>query len=150
MAHVLEPKVAPGPAVSRTWPLAVRPAYQAYLILYVGFIALPIAAGLDKFFHWLVNWDKYLAPLATQILPLTAHTFMLAVGVIEMAAGLLVALLPRVGAYVVALWLWGIIINLLILNDFYDIALRDFGLSLGALALARLSREFGGVLRFGP
>jgi hypothetical protein len=150
MAHVLDAATAPAPAVSRAARQGTRPAYQAYLILYAGFIALPILAGLDKFFHLLVNWDKYLAPLATQIMPVTAHTFMLAVGVIEIAAGLLVALLPRVGAYVVTLWLWGIIINLLILNDFYDVALRDFGLSLGALALARLGREFGGWLRFGP
>ena len=99
--------------------------------------------------HLLVNWDQYLAPLVTQILPVTAHTFMLVVGVIEIAAGILVAIQPRIGAYVVALWLWGIILNLLLVPGFYDVALRDFGLSLGALALARLSREFGGVLRLG-
>jgi hypothetical protein len=123
--------------------MASRPAYQAYWILYAGFVALPILAGLDKFLHWLVNWNQYLAPLAAQIVPVSANTFMLAVGVIEIAAGLLVALRPRIGAYVVALWLWGIIVNLLLVPGFYDIALRDFGLSLGALALARLSREFG-------
>jgi hypothetical protein len=124
-------------------PSAVgRPAYQAYLILYVGFVALPILAGLDKFFHLLVNWDRYLAPVVTQIIPVTAHTFMLAVGVIEIAAGVLVAIRPRIGAYVVALWLWGIIVNLILVSGYYDIALRDFGLSLGALALARLSQEF--------
>ncbi len=76
-------------------------------------------------------------------------TFMLVVGVIEIAAGVLVALRPRIGAYVVALWLWGIIVNLLLVPGFYDVALRDFGLLLGALALARLSHEFGGVLRLG-
>jgi uncharacterized membrane protein HdeD (DUF308 family) len=129
--------------------IASRPAYQAYLILYAGFAALPILAGVDKFFHLLVNWDQYLAPLVTQFLPVSAHTFMLAVGVIEIVAGLLVAFRPQIGAYVVALWLWGIILNLLLIPGFYDIALRDFGLSLGALALARLSREFGGVLRLG-
>ena len=122
--------------------LAARPAYQAYVILHVGFAALPIIAGVDKFFHVLVNWDVYLAPIVTQYLPVTGQTFMLAVGVIEIIAGLLVAIRPRIGAIVVALWLWGIIVNLLLVPGFYDIALRDFGLSLGALALARLSREF--------
>jgi hypothetical protein len=122
--------------------LTARPAYQAYLILYVGFTVLPILAGLDKFFHVLVNWDMYLAPVVTRVLPVEGHTLMLAVGVIEIAAGLIVAFAPRVGAYVVALWLWGIVVNLLLAGNFYDIALRDFGLSLGALALARLSQDF--------
>lgn len=122
--------------------LVARPAHQAYLILHVGFVVLPIIAGLDKFFHVLVNWDQYLAPIVTQILPVTGHTFMLAVGVIEVVAGWLVAVRPRIGAYVVMLWLWGIIVNLFLISGFYDIALRDFGLSLGALALARLSSEF--------
>src|SRR5437868_6119204 len=110
MAQALAPGTDARPAVSRTSSLAARPAYQAYLILYAGFVALPILAGLDKFFHLLGNWDRYLAPLVTQILPVTAHTFMLMVGVIEIAAGVLVALYPRIGAYVVALWLWGIIV----------------------------------------
>jgi hypothetical protein len=110
--------------------------------LHVGFVALPILAGLDKFFHLLVNWDRYLAPVAEQALPVSGHSFMLAVGVIEVAAGVLVAFRPRIGAYVVALWLWGIIANLLLIPGYYDIALRDFGLSLGALALAWLSQEF--------
>jgi hypothetical protein len=113
----------------------------------VGFIALPIIAGVDKFFHRLVDWDMYLAPQVTQIVPLSAHNFMLIVGVIEIAAGLLVAIRPQIGAYVVALWLWGIIVNLLIIPGFYDIALRDFGLSLGALALGRLSQSFSSALR---
>ena len=131
------------PAVAGTPSLAAQPAYQAYRILHVGFVALPILAGLDKFSHLLVNWDQYLAPLATRLLPVSGHTFMQAVGVIEVAAGVLVAVRPRLGAYVVALWLWGIIVNLLLIPGYYDIALRDFGLSLGALALARLSQEFG-------
>jgi len=141
MSHALHAAV-PAPAVSGTSVLTARPAYQAYLVLHIGFAALPVLAGLDKFFHALVNWDAYLAPRVEHLLPVTGHTFMLAVGVIEIAAGLLVAFRPRVGAYVVMAWLWGIIINLLLIPDFYDIALRDFGLSLGALALARLSREF--------
>jgi len=111
-------------------------------MLLTGFAVLPVIAGVDKLFHLLVNWNQYLAPLALHILPVPGQTFMLAVGVIEIAAGVLVAFRPRIGAYVVALWLWGIIVNLLLIPGFYDVALRDFGLSVGALALARLSREF--------
>ena len=121
---------------------ASSPARQAYQILHLGFAVLPIVAGLDKFFHMLVNWDQYLSPLVNNLLGGNGHTFMLAVGVIEIVAGLLVAMRPRIGAYVVALWLWGIIANLLLIPGFYDIALRDFELSVGALALARLSQEF--------
>ena len=142
MAHAVEPGTASAGAVARPTSPVARPAYQAQLILHVGFTALPIVAGLDKFFHLLVDWDQYLAPAVARVLPVTAHTFMLAVGVVEVVAGLLVAFLPRVGGYVVMLWLWGIIVNLLLARGYYDIALRDFGLSLGALALARLSQEF--------
>jgi hypothetical protein len=117
------------------------PAYHAYMVLYAGFVALPIIAGLDKFFHFLVNWDGYLAPIVPQTVGIDAHTIMLGVGVIEIVAGLLVLVRPRIGAYVVAVWLWGIIVNLLLVPGFYDIALRDFGLSLGAIALGRLSAE---------
>src|SRR5947209_6998293 len=146
MAHVVDVGTTTSPAPVRASAVAHRPAYQAYLVLYAGFIALPILAGLDKFFHLLVDWDRYLAPLVTQIVPVSAHTFMLVVGVIEIVAGVLVAVQPRIGAYVVALWLWGIIVNLLLVPGFYDIALRDFGLSLGALALARLSHEYAGEI----
>jgi uncharacterized membrane protein YphA (DoxX/SURF4 family) len=142
MTRALNPGVSATAADLGKSSVAARPAYQSYLLLLVGFAALPVIAGLDKFFHLLVNWDQYLAPLATQILPVSGHTFMLVVGVIEIAAGLLVAIRPRIGAYIVALWLWGIIINLMLIPGFYDIALRDFGLSVGALALARLSHEF--------
>ena len=134
--------VRAGTAPAGLATIAASPAKQALFILYAGFGLLPILAGLDKFFHWLVNWDQYLAPLATRVIPISGHTFMLVVGVIEIAAGLLVFARPRIGAYVVALWLWGIIVNLLLIPGFFDIALRDFGLSLGALALARLSAEF--------
>jgi len=112
---------------------------QAYQILHFGFTLAPILAGLDKFLHLLVNWDQYLAPVIARMLPFSGHTFMLIVGVIEIVAGLLVWLKPRIGAYVVMAWLWGIIIDLLLVPGYYDIALRDFGLSLGALALAKLS-----------
>jgi hypothetical protein len=122
----------------RSW----SPAYQAYQILHVAFVVAPLVAGVDKFFHFLVNWDMYLAPAVANIAPGGAHGFMLAVGVIEIIAGLLVAVKPRIGAYVVALWLLGIVINLLMTWNFFDIALRDFGLFLAALALARLSQEY--------
>ena len=82
-------------------------------------------AGLDKFFHFLVDWDQYLAPVATDVLAFSAHTIMMVVGVIEIAAGVLVALRPRIGGYVVAVWLWAIIVNLLVLGDYFDVALRD-------------------------
>ena len=118
------------------------PAYQAYQILHIGFVVAPVIAGLDKFFHLLVNWDMYLAPVIARLLPIGGHGLMLVVGVVEIIAGILVALKPRIGAYVVVLWLWGIILNLLLIPNYFDVALRDFGLSLGALALARLSQEF--------
>jgi hypothetical protein len=119
-----------------------RPAYQAYQLLYLGFIVAPLVAGLDKFTHLLTNWDMYLAPVVADLLPFSAHTFMLIVGVVEIAAAALVALRPHIGAYVVAAWLAGIIVNLLLIPGYFDVALRDFGLLLGALALARLSEEF--------
>ena len=119
-----------------------RPAYQAYQILHIGFVVAPVIAGLDKFFHLLVNWDMYLAPVIARLSPIGGHGLMLLVGVVEIIAGILVALKPRIGAYVVALWLWGIILNLVLIPNYFDVALRDFGLSLGALALARLSQEF--------
>jgi hypothetical protein len=120
---------------------AQSPAYQAYLILYAAFIVAPFLAGIDKFFHLLVDWDQYLAPTIARLLPIGAHPFMLIVGVIEIVAAALVAAKPRIGAYVVAAWLWGIVVNLLLIPGYYDIALRDFGLSLGALALGRLAEQ---------
>ena len=119
-----------------------RPAYQAYQLLYLGFIVAPLVAGLDKFAHVLTDWDKYLAPIVAGVLPFSPHTFMLFVGTVEIGAAALVALRPQIGAYVVAAWLAGIVINLLLIPAYLDIALRDFGLMLGALALARLSQEF--------
>lgn len=121
---------------------ATRPAYQAFRLLHLGFTAAPLLAGLDKFTHLLVNWDQYLAPVVARLLPFSGHAFMLFVGVVEMAAGLLVAFKPRIGAPVVAAWLAGIILNLLLVPGYFDVALRDFGLMLGALALGRLAVEF--------
>ena len=120
------------------------PVYQAYKLLHIGFTIAPIAAGLDKFFDVLTNWDAYLAPVANRVLAGHGHAFMLAVGVIEVIAGIGVALRPRIFSYVVAAWLLGIILNLLLIPPsnplpHYDVALRDFGLFLGALALGRLS-----------
>jgi hypothetical protein len=117
-----------------------HPVYQAYQLLHFGFTVAPILAGLDKFFHWLVNWDQYLAPLINRLMGGQGHSFMLAVGIIEIIAGLGVALKPRWFAYVVAAWLVAIIGNLLLIPGYYDIALRDFGLVLAALALGRLSQ----------
>lgn len=121
---------------------AQSPSYQAYQILHIAFVVAPLCAGVDKFFHFLVNWDQYLSPLVTRMLPVSAHTFMLGVGVIEIVAALLVAFMPAIGAWIVVAWLCGIILNLLSIPGYYDVALRDLGLALGALALARLATEF--------
>ena len=115
------------------------PARQAFLLLRTVFTVAPIAFGLDKFVNLLTDWPGYLAPFADRLVPGTAQQAMYIVGVIEIVAGLLVAVRPRYGAVVVAAWLAGIIVNLLILGDFYDVALRDFGLLVGALALLRLA-----------
>ena len=118
------------------------PAYQAFALLRLGFTVAPIIFGLDKFLDWLVDWRIYLAPELNDIIPGNAHQAMLAVGVIEIVAGIVVALKPRFGGYLVAAWLAGIITSLLLQADYYDIALRDFGLLLAALTLARLATAF--------
>jgi uncharacterized membrane protein YphA (DoxX/SURF4 family) len=122
--------------------VASSSGYQAFRILQFGFTVAPILAGLDKFFHLLVNWDKYLPGVVANASPIPAHTLMLAVGVIEIVAGIGVALKPRIFAYVVAAWLAVIIINLLLIPGYFDVALRDLGLLLGALALGQLSQQF--------
>ena len=118
------------------------PVFQAFTLLRIGFTVAPILFGLDKFLDWLVDWQQYLAPEINDLVPGNAHQAMLAVGVIEIVAGVVVAIRPRFGGYLVAAWLGGIILNLLLQGDFYDIALRDFGLLIGALALARLATAF--------
>ena len=118
------------------------PAYQAFLLLRIAFTVAPILFGLDKFFNVMVDWESYLAPWINDIIPGSASTAMHLVGIIEIVAGIFVALKPRYGAYVVAAWLGGIIINLLTYSGYYDIALRDFGLMLGALTLARLASVY--------
>ena len=119
-----------------------NPAFQAFALLRIGFTVAPILFGLDKFLDWLVDWEIYLAPEFNDLIPGSAHDAMLAIGVIEIVAGLVVALKPKFGGYLVAAWLGGIIVNLLLQADYYDIALRDFGLLLAALTLARLATAF--------
>jgi hypothetical protein len=126
----------------RTTAALDNPAYQGYLLLRSGFTVAPILFGLDKFTNLLVDWTTYLAPAVDRMLPGSASSAMLAVGVVEIVAGLVVALRPKVGGYLVAAWLAGIIGNLLLLGSHYDIALRDLGLLLAALALARLATAF--------
>jgi uncharacterized membrane protein YphA (DoxX/SURF4 family) len=126
------------------------PAYQGYLLLRTGFVVAPILFGLDKFFNWMVDWPTYLAPWLNDLVPGNAQQFMYVVGAIEIVAGLLVLLWPKWGSLIVALWLGGIIINLLTVDapKYYDVALRDFGLLLGALTLNRLAtaRDEGAIL----
>jgi uncharacterized membrane protein YphA (DoxX/SURF4 family) len=133
------PLAVPGPlARIRT----AEPGYQAFLMLRVAFTVAPILFGIDKFANVMVHWPKYLAPWIDNIVPGTAQQAMYAVGVIEIVAGLVVLVKPRYGAWLVTAWLGGIVINLLTYSGFYDIALRDFGLMLGALTLARLSMAY--------
>jgi uncharacterized membrane protein YphA (DoxX/SURF4 family) len=121
------------------------PAFQGYLILRTGFVLAPILFGLDKFFNFMVDWPTYLAPWLDRLIPGTAQEFMYVVGAIEILAGLLVLISPKWGSLIVAVWLVGIIVNLLTAEppEYYDIALRDFGLFLGAVTLNRLATAFG-------
>lgn len=124
--------------------LASDPHRQAFLLLRTVFTVAPIIFGLDKFTNLLTHWTMYLAPVATSVVPLPAQFIMYIVGVVEIIAGLAVALRPRFGSALVALWLLGIIVNLIVLGSFYDVALRDFGLLVAALALNRLSPRKAG------
>ena len=139
MATITRNQPAAAPAVRTA---IADPAFQAFWLLRVGFTVAPILFGLDKFLDWLVDWRIYLAPEINDLVPGNAHQAMLAVGVVEIVAGLAVAVRPKFGGYLVAAWLAGIIANLLLQADFYDIALRDFGLLLAALTLARLAVIF--------
>lgn len=128
------------PAITRA-----EPAHQAYLALWVTFVVAPLLFGLDKFAGVLTtNWEGYLAPWVNDIVPGSASDAMLMVGVVEIVAALLVAFAPRIGGYVVALWLAGIIVNLVSTGEYYDIALRDFGLLVAAVAMARLAATYHG------
>jgi len=139
----LDPRAqAPEHSSSFSQRLKGDPAYQAFLLLRIAFTVAPIVFGLDKFFNVLVDWEGYLAPWINDIVPGSAATVMHLVGVIEVVAGLAVALKPRYGAYVVAAWLAGIILDLLTYSGYYDVALRDFGLLIGALSLGRLASRY--------
>ncbi len=134
-----------GPAVAGAdWRDA---RYQAFALMRLAFTIAPIAFGLDKFFNVMVDWPIYLAPWINDIAPGSGQDFMYFVGATEIVAGVLVALKPRYGAYVVAGWLAGIVLNLLTHSGYYDIALRDFGLMLAALSLARLASVYDPPLR---
>ena len=133
----------PHPAAHTSSELLQRarsdPAYAAFLLLRIGFTVLPVVFGVDKFTNILAKWDVYLAPWIVGMSPISAHQVMLVVGVIEIAAGIAVAIKPRYAAYIVAAWLAGIVVNLLSYPGFYDVALRDVGLLLAALTLGGLA-----------
>jgi uncharacterized membrane protein YphA (DoxX/SURF4 family) len=135
--------------LTRSSSTATDPAQQAFLLLRTVFTVAPIAFGLDKFADVLTDWPQYLAPWIDDLVPGTAQQAMYAVGVVEVLAGVLVAVAPRIGGWVVAAWLAGIIVNLLTIPGFYDIALRDFGLLVGAVALARLAVRYAPARRSG-
>ena len=126
-----------------------RAGMQAYWLLRAGLFALPLLAGIDKFFNWTVNWPDYLAPWINDIVPGSAQDFMYFVGAVEIAAALVVLVAPRIGGPLVAAWLAGITINLLTADppEYYDIALRDFGLFLAAVTFSRLAWAYHGKLR---
>ena len=138
IAAVLRPIPVPKPNVLRS-----DPAAQAFMLLRIAFTVAPILFGLDKFAEVLIdNWPKYLAIEFNDLIPGNAQDAMYIVGGVEVAAGLVVALAPRFGGLLVAGWLAGIIVSLLLVGGYSDIALRDFGLLVGALALARLASGF--------
>ncbi len=139
MNNATTQNLSAGTALAAASVQDTRRDYQAYQILHWAFVAAPLIAGIDKFTQLLCDWHKYLAP---QFAVFGPHTTMLVVGCVEIVAAIGVALKPRWFAPIVALWLWGIIANLLLLGSYYDVALRDFGLSLGAISLWRLAEHF--------
>ncbi len=137
-----ETTIAEQRAVRRRHGGVPRPgASQAFSFLYFAYIVVPVTAGVDKYFHYLVDWNIYVSPAYASLVGGNVPRLMDGVGVAEILAGVIVALRPRLGGWIVAAWLWGIIINLLLIPGYFDIALRDFGLSLGALAMASLAKE---------
>ena len=137
----MESQTLPTAALPRSQSLH-DPAYQAFTLLRTAFTVAPILFGVDKVTNLLTDWQHYLSPTVDHLVPGTGHQLMLVVGLVEVVAGVLVAARPQLGGYVVAAWLAGIIMNLLLIPGFYDVALRDFGLLLAALALARLAPNF--------
>ncbi len=125
-----------------TYEITAQSARKAFRILQAAFVLVPLIAGLDKFLNLLVPWETYLAPVIPQITRIPARALLQVAGIVELAIAFLIAFIPKVGGYSMALWLWAIIVNLLLIPGYWDVALRDFGLSLGALALARLSLGF--------
>lgn len=130
-----------GPGAARTAADWSDPGYQAFRALQLAFVVAPVLAGLDKFLGLLTDWTQYLWPPFADLLGMSPGTFMGAVGVVEIVAGVVVALKPRFGGYLVAAWLTGIILNLALVGGFWDIALRDLGLAIAAFALARLATQ---------
>ncbi|SFK57843.1 DoxX family membrane protein [Geodermatophilus ruber] len=128
--------------LTRSRPVITDPAHQAFLLLRTLFTVAPIAFGLDKFVNLLTDWPAYLAPWVDALVPGTPQQAMYAVGVVELLAGVVVAVAPRIGGWLVAAWLGGIIVNLLTFPGYYDVALRDFGLLVAAVALARLAARY--------
>jgi hypothetical protein len=138
VAAVLRPIPIPASDVLRRDPVA-----QAFMLLRITFTIAPILFGIDKFAEVLTdNWTQYLATEFNDILPGSAQDAMYLIGGVEIVAGLVVLVAPRFGGLLVAGWLAGIIVSLLLVGGYGDIALRDFGLLLGALTLARLSSAF--------
>jgi len=138
-AERLERPIATTPAPTPAVVVAQGPAWEAFQILHWAFVVLPLTMGADKFFDVLAPWREYLAPVVSDVLGVSSRQFMHTVGVGEILLGLLVAFAPRIGGWLVAGWLWAITLNLLLMAGYADVALRDAGLSLGALALARLA-----------
>ncbi|ASK65782.1 hypothetical protein CFK39_07960 [Brachybacterium avium] len=134
--------LSPSPSTSLLTRARQEPAFAAFWVLRLGFVVLPLLMGLDKFTNLLTDWPGYLAPWMVALLPVSAQTAMYVIGVIEIVAGIAVALRPRLAAWVVAAWLAGIIVNLLTYSGFYDVALRDVGLLVAAIALGLLSRTY--------
>lgn len=136
----------PAPPSLAAQPLAERdlanPVFQAFTLLRVFFTVGPIVFGLDKFTDWLVDWPTYLAGPIDDLIPGSGHQLIAAVGIIEVVAGITVAIRPRFGAYLITFWLMLIILNLVIVNRFYDVALRDLGLLIATLALGQLAKVF--------
>ena len=142
MEHIIDSPTRISRNKTQTSADASSSVYQAYQILHVGFVVAPIVAGVDKFFNLLVNWEQYVPSFVNRMVGGHSHELMLVAGVIEIIAGLGVLFKPKFFAYVVSAWLLMIVVNLLMIPGYYDIALRDFGLALAALALARLSQKF--------